>query len=109
MTWQEFARGLPHTIIALCVGSLEQHGPHLPLSVDSLIPYNLCLKLGERERLFVAPPFFYGYRSSPFTGGGQSFPVPLPFRADSHRYFAGCFAGFHTSGLLSFFNHERAL
>lgn len=74
MTWQEFARGLPHTIIALCVGSLEQHGPHLPLSVDSLIPYNLCLKLGERERLFVAPPFFYGYRSSPFTGGGQSFP-----------------------------------
>ena len=74
MTWPEFARGLPHTVIALCVGSLEQHGPHLPLSVDSLIPYHLCLELGKKIPLFVAPPLYYGYRSSPFTGGGQSFP-----------------------------------
>ena len=86
MTWPEFARGLPHTLIALCVGSLEQHGPHLPLSVDSLIPYHLCLELGKKIPLFVAPPLYYGYRSSPFTGGGQSFPVPLPSQGRLSSY-----------------------
>lgn len=74
MTWQEFAHELPGSVIGLCVGSVEQHGPHLPLSVDALIPYNLALKLGERESMLVAPPLHYGCRSNPSTGGGQAFP-----------------------------------
>jgi creatinine amidohydrolase len=74
MNWQEFARKMSGSTIALCVGSVEQHGPHLPLSVDLLIPYHLALALGEREPVLVAPPIHYGYRSQPATGGGQSFP-----------------------------------
>lgn len=74
MTWVEFAEKKDSAILALCVGSVEQHGPHLPLSVDLLIPYHLSLQLGETEPVFTAPPLYYGYRSSPATGGGQSFP-----------------------------------
>lgn len=74
MTWQEFAEKRAHSIIALCVGSVEQHGPHLPLSVDHLIPYHLALRLSEDEPVIVAPPLYYGYRSQPSTGGGESFP-----------------------------------
>ncbi|MGI5839236.1 MAG: creatininase [bacterium] len=74
MAWTEFAAQKDNSIIALCVGSVEQHGPHLPLSVDLLIPYHLTLQLGETEPVITAPPLHYAYRSSPATGGGQSFP-----------------------------------
>ncbi|NLK34465.1 MAG: creatininase [Gracilibacteraceae bacterium] len=73
MTWQEFA-GIKDCITALCVGSVEQHGPHLPLSVDLIIPYKICCALSEEHNLIVAPPVCYGYRSQPATGGGQGFP-----------------------------------
>lgn len=74
MTWPEYADRQADSIIAISVGSVEQHGPHLPLSVDHLIPYHLVMKLGEVAPVLVAPPLYYGYRSQPATGGGQSFP-----------------------------------
>lgn len=73
MTWQEFA-AVEDCITALCVGSIEQHGPHLPLTVDLIIPYQICCELSEIHNLIVAPPVCYGYRSQPATGGGQGFP-----------------------------------
>lgn len=73
MTWPEFAAA-GDCVVALCVGSVEQHGPHLPFSTDLLIPYDLCLDLSDRCNLLVAPPVYYGYRSQPATGGGMSFP-----------------------------------
>ena len=73
MTWPEFAE-TGDCAVALCVGSVEQHGPHLPFITDLLIPYDICLELSERCGLLVAPPVYYGYRSQPATGGGMSFP-----------------------------------
>ncbi|MEO8137966.1 MAG: creatininase family protein, partial [Betaproteobacteria bacterium] len=39
LTWHEIARlqDRENTVIVLPVGSIEQHGPHLPCAVDTLI------------------------------------------------------------------------
>ncbi|MBQ8589060.1 MAG: creatininase [Firmicutes bacterium] len=73
MTWPEYAE-MDDCITALCVGSVEQHGPHLPFIVDLVIPYEICCRLSEKYHLLVAPPVYYGYRSQPASGGGQGFP-----------------------------------
>jgi creatinine amidohydrolase len=56
------------------VGSLEQHGPHLPLSTDSIIPTEIARRVAERIDALVAPPLVYGYKSQPKSGGGNHFP-----------------------------------
>ena len=35
MTWQEFNDRKDEAVVILPIGSLEQHGPHLPLSLKS--------------------------------------------------------------------------
>ena len=46
--------------IILPIGSTEQHGRHLPLSTDILVPTELARHLGERTGVLVAPPLPYG-------------------------------------------------
>ena len=86
MTWLEFSARRSNSIIALCVGSVEQHGPHMPLNVDHLIPYHLALKLAEKEPVIVAPPLYYGYRSYSATGGGQLFPGTISLSGQTLIY-----------------------
>ena len=73
MTWKEY-EARPDAAIALCVGSVEQHGPHLPMSCDALIAYRFACALAETMDLIVAPELFFGYRSQPASGGGLHFP-----------------------------------
>jgi creatinine amidohydrolase len=83
MTWPEVREEIDAgTPIALPVGAIEQHGPHLPLGTDGFIPYRLALRVAATRRLVVAPPVFYGAYSRPRTGGGRHFPgsVGLPGR-----------------------------
>lgn len=48
-------------VLALPVGSTEQHGPHLPLSTDADLAVALCAALaGSRPDIVVAPPLSYG-------------------------------------------------
>jgi creatinine amidohydrolase len=52
-------------VLAVPVGSTEQHGPHLPLSTDADLAVALCAQLGAqpygpRPGVVVAPPVFYG-------------------------------------------------
>src|SRR3954466_12683486 len=42
------------------VGSLEQHGAHLPVSTDSLIAEYLARLLAEKVGAFVLPVISYG-------------------------------------------------
>jgi mycofactocin precursor peptide peptidase len=60
-TWPEVdATGRGH-LLALPVGSLEQHGPHLPLGTDTLIATELASRLGaQRPDVVVAPAMPYG-------------------------------------------------
>jgi len=71
MTWQEYRDEVTRRIIILPVGSLEQHGPHLPLSVDVVIPTGLAKMVCEELEAMVLPPIVYGYKAQ---GGGQLFP-----------------------------------
>ncbi|MBC7961994.1 MAG: creatininase family protein [Steroidobacteraceae bacterium] len=61
MTMPEFEAGLAATrIVLIPFGSVEEHGPHLPLSTDTFEAYQVCIKAAERRPLFVAPPIHYG-------------------------------------------------
>lgn len=80
LTWQEFAERIKGHIVLIPVGSVEQHGPHLPLGVDVLIPYHLARRLAGRLPVLVAPPVWYAGPSDPASGGGQRFPGTLALR-----------------------------
>jgi len=60
-------------LLIFTVGSLEQHGPHLPLATDSIIPYEISKKVAKEVNAVVAPPTTYGYKSKPRSGGGENF------------------------------------
>ena len=54
-------------------GALEQHGPHLPLATDTIIPTRLAETVAPKIGALVAPAFAYGVRSQPKSGGGEHF------------------------------------
>ncbi|SHE76875.1 creatinine amidohydrolase [Modicisalibacter ilicicola DSM 19980] len=75
MTWPEFGERLASDpIVFLPTGMLEQHGPHLPMGVDHLLPTAIAAVVAREVDGIVAPPVNYGYKSMPRTGGGPSFP-----------------------------------
>ena len=74
MTWEEYRDEVTRRTIILPVGSLEQHGPHLPLNVDVVIPTSLAKMVSEELGAMVLPTIAYGYKSHPTSGGGQLFP-----------------------------------
>ena len=73
MTWKEY-EVKKDRILILPIGSTEQHGPHLPLSVDAVIAEKIALKFAEKVDGIVAPTLSYGYKSKPLSGGGPLFP-----------------------------------
>ena len=48
--------------VLLPVGSIEQHGPHLPLKTDSLSAYTIALDVAKEfsGEILVLPPIYYG-------------------------------------------------
>lgn len=82
MTWPEVAAAAAAQLpVVLAVGSTEQHGPHLPLNTDCLLPMAVALQVAERVRLVVAPPVRFGARSRALSGGGEGFPGTISLRA----------------------------
>src|SRR3712207_253391 len=74
MTWPEVEAAIDRGAgVFLPVGSTEQHGYHLPLATDVILPTELALAAAEPLDFLVAPPVSYGYRSRPLSGGGQGF------------------------------------
>lgn len=65
------------------VGSVEQHGPHLPLSVDVDIAHAVAVELATRTGGLVAPAVTYAARSLPQSGGGARFPGSVFVRAST--------------------------
>ena len=62
LTWPEIGRrAAAGAVLAVPLGSTEQHGPHLPLSTDTDIAVALCRALAAaRDDVLVAPPVAYG-------------------------------------------------
>jgi creatinine amidohydrolase len=60
-TWPDVAATERACVLALPVGSLEQHGPHLPLDTDTRIAVELGRRLSQsRTDVVVAPPVSFG-------------------------------------------------
>src|SRR3546814_12031670 len=60
--------------ILLPIGSMEQHGHHMPMHVDVLLPVEFARRVAGEVGALVAPPFTYGYKSHPKSGGGHHLP-----------------------------------
>ncbi len=81
MTWPEVAAAAQADMpVVLPIGSTEQHGPHLPLSTDCLLPQAVAVEAARRIPLVVAPPIRFGARSRALSGGGETFPGTLSLR-----------------------------
>ncbi|MFC2154849.1 creatininase family protein, partial [Candidatus Altiarchaeota archaeon] len=53
-TWSEVT-GMNETFVVVPIGSIEQHGPHLPLETDTLIAEAVAGKIAEEIDAVVAP------------------------------------------------------
>lgn len=75
LTWPDYARrvmtGCP---IFLPVGALEQHGHHMCMEVDVLLPSAICKAVAQNVDGLVLPALAYGYKSQQKSGGGNHFP-----------------------------------
>jgi len=72
LTWEEYRDRIKGVVI-LPIGSFEQHGPHLPLNVDVVIPTSLAEGVAKEIGAMVLPAITYGYKSQPTSGGGPLF------------------------------------
>jgi creatinine amidohydrolase len=46
--------------VLIPVGSIEAHGPHLPLATDLYTIYEVCKEVARKIKVMVAPPIYYG-------------------------------------------------
>jgi len=55
-------------IVVIPVGSIEQHGPHLPISTDSDIVTEIAKRLSEKKNYLLLPTLTYGvsFEHAPF-------------------------------------------
>ena len=61
LTWPDATAQAAGTLLAVPVGSTEQHGPHLPLSTDTELAVALADRLARRRGdVLVAPAIAYG-------------------------------------------------
>ena len=75
LSWPEFAAKAKTGItVILPLGATEQHGPHLAMSVDVVLPTAVAERVAKKIGALVAPTIPYGYKSQPRSGGGEAFP-----------------------------------
>jgi creatinine amidohydrolase len=76
LTWPEYDAAVRGggTPILLPVGAMEQHGCHMPMHVDVLLPTEFARRAALAVGALVAPPFTYGYKSHQKSGGGNHLP-----------------------------------
>jgi len=61
LTWDEVEQYLRSSdMVIIPVGSIEQHGRHLPLGSDMVQATEICLRIGQRAKVLVAPAVLAG-------------------------------------------------
>lgn len=84
LSWPQFAEKVASRVpVFLPLGTTEQHGPHLPLNVDVVLPTGVCERVAREVGGLVAPTIPYGYKSMPRSGGGEAFPGTLSLDANT--------------------------
>jgi len=71
------------TVVIFPVGSVEEHGEHLPLSTDSLQSEYVALEVAKKTGCFVAPPFRQGVCNA-----GRNFPGTMSIEFETLRIVA---------------------
>ena len=66
------------TVVIFPVGSVEEHGEHLPLCTDSIQPEYIALEVAKKTGCLVAPPFRYG-----ICNATRNFPGTLTIQFDT--------------------------
>jgi creatinine amidohydrolase len=85
LTWPELKERLTQNpVIYIPCGATEQHGPHLPLSVDVHLSTSMATAVAQMTNGLVAPTLAYGYKSMPRSGGGPFFPGTI--NLDGHTF-----------------------
>jgi creatinine amidohydrolase len=75
LSWPEFeAKVKENVTVFLPLGATEQHGPHMAMNVDVVLPTAVCERVARQLGGLVAPTIPYGCRSQPRSGGGEGFP-----------------------------------
>lgn len=75
LSWPEFAAKVAEGVtVFLPLGTTEQHGPHMAMNVDVVLPTAVCERVARNVGGIVAPTIPYGYKSQPRSGGGEAFP-----------------------------------
>ncbi len=114
LTWKEVEEYLTKKQdILLPVGSVEEHGYHLPLSTDGDIAVAVCNELSRRTGILVAPMVWYGYSRSTRRYAG----TVMVGREELEIYVRSLLSGFAESGFRRVFiisghfsnDHLRAL
>jgi creatinine amidohydrolase len=84
IAWPEFARRAGEgSVVFIPLGATEQHGRHMPLGVDAIIPVAICEAVARRVGGLVVPVVAYGNRSQPRSGGGPEFPGTINLAAET--------------------------
>ncbi|MDQ1012121.1 mycofactocin system creatininase family protein [Streptomyces sp. V4I23] len=61
LTWRDVAVIAARSVLVIPLGATEQHGPHLPFTVDSEVAVALCERLAKaRPSVVLAPAVPYG-------------------------------------------------
>ena len=75
VTWEDFEAFVKKNgVVVIPVGSTEQHGPHLPLGVDAIIPFEIAKNLAKKIEVMITPPITWGFKPQPGSSGGEDFP-----------------------------------
>lgn len=62
LTYEELKKLAEEGAVAIIpLGSLEVHGPHLPLGTDYMVAHRVALEVAKREKAVVLPPIAYAY------------------------------------------------
>lgn len=75
LAWPDYAQrvqqGAP---VFIPIGALEQHGPHMSMNPDVLLPTAIAERVARQVKGLVAPAVTYGYKSQQKSGGGNHMP-----------------------------------
>jgi creatinine amidohydrolase len=81
LTWPEVRRAASEDRVCLIpAGTLEDHGPHLPLDTDTRIATEICRRAAEEtpDDVVLLPPIIHGY-----TPHHMEFPGPITIGWDT--------------------------
>lgn len=83
LTSTQVAEAVRGRTIVWPIGAIEQHGPHLPLSVDLILAEAFAAEIAEELDAFTMPAQAIGARSLPQSGGGLFFPGTVYVAGDT--------------------------